>query len=85
MHQWRTANHVQPGKELYELYNHPDIFKMIRTRGLRWAGHVERMDFNAAAEKIYNASVEGVRRRGRQRATWVDLVEKDTKELTIPS
>ena len=49
-------------------------------------GHVEteRMDDNAA-EKIYNVSVEGVRRRGRQRVRWVELVEKDAKELRIPS
>ena len=68
-----------------ELYNHPDIVKKIQTRRLRWAGHVERMDDNAAEKKIYNASVEGERRRGRQRTRWVDLVEKDTKELRIPS
>ena len=43
------------------------------------------MDDNAAAKKIYNASVEGVKGRGRQRAKWVDLVEKDAKELRIPS
>ena len=51
---------------------------------MRWAGHVERMDDNAA-KKIYNAIVNEVRRRDRQRARWVDLVEKDAKELRIPS
>ena len=50
-----------------------------------WAGHVERMDDISAAKKIYNASVEGVRKRGCQRARWIDLVEKDAKELRIPS
>ena len=78
--EWR----IRYNQELYKLYNHPDIIKKIQTRRLRWAGHVERMDDNAAA-KIYNFSVEGVRRRSHQRARWLDIVEKDAKELRIPS
>ena len=52
---------------------------------MRWTGHVERMDDNAAVKKLYKASEEGVRRRGLQRARWVGLVEKDAKKLRIPS
>ena len=40
----------------------------IQISRLRWAEHVERMDDNAAEKNIYNASVEGIRRRGRQKA-----------------
>uniref|UniRef100_T1GTE4 Uncharacterized protein n=1 Tax=Megaselia scalaris TaxID=36166 RepID=T1GTE4_MEGSC len=42
------------------------------------------MDDNAAAKNIY-ARVEEVKRRGRQRAIWIELVEKDAKEIRIPS
>jgi hypothetical protein len=30
-------------KELYALYSSPDIIRMIKSRRLRWAGHVARM------------------------------------------
>ena len=68
--EWRIRYNQEP----YELYNHPNIVKKILTRRLRWAEDEERLDDNAAAKKIYNASVEGVRRRGRQRTKWVNLV-----------
>ena len=53
--EWR----IRYNQELYELYNHTDIVKNIRKRRMRWAGHVERMDDNVAAKKIYKSSVEG--------------------------
>lgn len=63
------------------IYNTLDIIKKICTR--RWAGHQKIYNNAAASKKIYNASVEEERRKSLQRK--VDSVEKDAKELKIPS
>jgi len=34
--EWRR----QQKEELYDLYSSPDIFRLIRSRRLRWMGHV---------------------------------------------
>ena len=47
---------------------------------LRWYGHVERMDDERIAKRVYESHVQGRRRRGRPRKCWMDgvseLVEK---------
>jgi hypothetical protein len=37
--EWRRLHH----KELYALYFSPNIIRVIKSRRLRWAGHVARM------------------------------------------
>jgi hypothetical protein len=36
---WRKLHN----KELHDLYSSPNIITMIRSRGMRWTGHVVRM------------------------------------------
>jgi hypothetical protein len=31
------------GEKLYDLYDSPNIIRMIKSRRMRWAGHVARM------------------------------------------
>jgi hypothetical protein len=37
--EWRRLHN----EELYALYSSPDIIRVIKSRRLRWAGHVARM------------------------------------------
>jgi hypothetical protein len=37
--EWRRLGN----KELNDLYSSPNIFRVIKSRGMRWAGHVARM------------------------------------------
>jgi hypothetical protein len=37
--EWRRLHN----KELYALYSSPNIIRVIKSRRLRWAGHVARM------------------------------------------
>jgi hypothetical protein len=37
--EWRRLHN----KELYALYSLPDIIQVIKSRRMRWAGHVARM------------------------------------------
>jgi hypothetical protein len=36
---WRNLHN----EELHKMYSSPNIFKMIKSRRMRWAGHVARM------------------------------------------
>jgi hypothetical protein len=38
--EWRRLHN----KELYALYSLPNIIRVVKSRRLRWAGHVARMD-----------------------------------------
>jgi hypothetical protein len=50
-------------EEIHNLYSSPSIIRMIKSRKMRWAGHVARM--------------EETRKRslGRPRRTWVDNIK----------
>lgn len=78
--EWR----IRYNHELYQLYQFADVSKRIRTKRLRWAGHVARMDDDLPAKQMFSKNPGGTRRRGRQRTRWVDLVNKDAEELGIP-
>jgi hypothetical protein len=39
MGSWRKLHH----KELHNLYSSPNIIRMIKSRTMRWAGHVEQI------------------------------------------
>lgn len=41
----RKSKHL-PIKELHNLYFHPIIIKFIKSRTIKWAGHVARMGAN---------------------------------------
>ena len=53
---------------------------------MRWFGHVERLEGEILVKKIYEAEVEGNRRRGRPRRRWMDGVKGCLSErrLSIP-
>ena len=41
-------------EELHNLYRPPNLFRVIKSRRLRWAGHVARMEEGRTASKIFN-------------------------------
>jgi hypothetical protein len=46
--EWRRLHN----EELNELYSSPSIIRVIKSRRLRWAGHVARMGERAGAYRI---------------------------------
>jgi hypothetical protein len=52
--EWRRLHN----KELYALYSSPNIIRVIKSRTLRWAGHVARMEERRGA---YRALVGNLR------------------------
>jgi hypothetical protein len=54
-------------KELYALYSSPNNIRVIKSRRLRWAGHVARMGERIDAYRALVGKPEGRRPLGRPR------------------
>jgi hypothetical protein len=54
---------------------------MIKSRRMRWAGHVARMGETRNAYRILVGKPEGRRRLGRPRRRWVDSIKIDLREI----
>jgi hypothetical protein len=68
-------------EELNNLYSSPDIIRQIKSRQMRWAGHVACM---GEERKVYNILVgkpEGKRPVGRPRRRWEDGIRMDLREI----
>jgi hypothetical protein len=64
--------------ELHNLYSSPSIIRLIKSRRMRWAGHVARMGEtkNALVDKT-----EGKILLGRPRLRWLDNIKTDLSEI----
>ena len=54
-------------EELHSLYHSPNIARVIKSRRLRWAGHITRMEEGRGAFKIVTGKPTGKRPLGRPR------------------
>jgi hypothetical protein len=54
---------------------------MIKSRRMRWAGHVARMGAKRNDYRILVGKPEGKRPLGRQRHRWVDNIKMDLREI----
>jgi hypothetical protein len=62
-------------EELHDFYSSPNIIRMIKSRKVRWAGHVARMGEKKNAYRISVAKPERKRPVGRPRRKWVDNIK----------
>ena len=56
---------------------------MIKSRRLRWAGHVARMEKGRSAFKILTGKPTGKRPLERPRHRWEDNIRMDLEEISI--
>ena len=56
---------------------------MIKSRKLRWAGHVARMEESRSAFKILTGKPTGKRPLGRPRSRWEDNIRMNLEEIGI--
>ena len=59
------------------------IVRVIKSRRLRWAGHVARMEEGRSAFKILTGNPTGKRPLGRPKRRWEDNIRMDLEEIVI--
>jgi hypothetical protein len=69
--------------ELHNLYSSPNIVRVIKSRRMRWAGHVSRMGEGRGVYKVLVGRPEGKRPLERSRHRWEDNIKMDLREIGI--
>ena len=54
--------------------------KLLNVR-LRWYGHVKRREEDYVGKRMMDKAVPGIRKRGRPKRRWIDLVREDMKRV----
>ena len=75
--EWRRLHN----EELNDLYFSPSIVRVIKSRRMRWAGHVARMGEEKVVYRVLLGKLEGRRPLRRPRRRWVDNIRMDLQEV----
>ena len=67
--------------ELNALYSAPNIIREIKSRRLRWTGHVARMGESSGAYRVLVEKPEERRPLGRSRRILEDNIKMDLREV----
>ena len=68
-------------EELIDLYCSPNIFRVIKSKRMRWAGYVARMGENRDTYRVFVGKPEGKRPLGRPRRRWEDNIKMHLQEV----
>jgi hypothetical protein len=77
--EWRKLHN----EELRDLYSSSSIIRIIKSRRMRWAGHVALMGEKRNAYRLLVGKPEGKRPLGRPRCRWVDNIRMDFGEVGV--
>jgi hypothetical protein len=69
--------------EIHSLYSSPNIVRVIKSRRMRWVGHVARMVEGRDVYRVLVGRPEGKRPLGRPKRRWEDSIKMDLKEIGI--
>jgi hypothetical protein len=75
--EWRKLH----SGELHDLYSSPDIIRQIKSRRMRWAGHVARMGEGRNVYRVLVGNLDGKRPLERPRRRWEDGIRMDLREI----
>jgi hypothetical protein len=75
--EWRKFHN----EELHILYSSPNIIRQIKSRIMRWAGHVARMGEERNVYRVLVGKPEGKRPLGKPRRRWEDGIRMNLREI----
>jgi hypothetical protein len=75
--EWRKLHN----EELNNLYSPPNIVLVIKSRRMRWAGHVAHLGEGKVVYRVFVGKPEGRRPLGRPRRRWEDNIRMDLREV----
>jgi hypothetical protein len=75
--EWRKLH----SRELHNLYSSPDIIRQIKSRRMRWAGHVARMGEGRNVYRVLVGKSEEKRPFERPRRRLEEGIEMDLREI----
>jgi len=75
--EWRKLHN----KELNDLYSSPNIVWVVKSRRMRWAGHVARMGERRGEYRDLVRKPEGKRPLGRPRRRWEGNIKMDIRKV----
>jgi hypothetical protein len=76
---WKKLQNV----ELHDPYSTPNIVRVIKSRSMRWAGHVACIGEGRGVYRVLVGRPEGKRPLGRPRRRWEDNIKMDLREIGI--
>jgi len=77
--EWRKLHN----EGFYDLYSSPNIVRVIKSRRMRWAGHVARIGERKGVYAVLVGKPEGKRPLGRHRSRWEDNIKMDLQEVGV--
>jgi hypothetical protein len=75
--EWRKLHN----EELNDLYSLPNIVRVVKSKRMRWAGHLARMGEDRVVHRVLVEKPEGRRPSGRPRRRWEDNIKMDLQEF----
>ena len=75
--EWRKLHN----EELSDLYSLPNIVRVVKSRRMRWAGHVACMGQGGGVYRVLVGKPEGKRPLGRPRRRWEDNIKMYLQEV----
>jgi hypothetical protein len=76
---WRKLHN----EELHNLYSSPSIIRIIKSRRMRWVGHVARTGEKRNVYRLLVGKPEGKKPLGRPRHRWIDKIKMDRLEIGL--
>jgi hypothetical protein len=67
--------------ELHNFYSSPDVTGQIKSRRMRWTGHVASIGEGRNMYRVLVGNPEGKRPLERPRRTWEDKIKIDLREI----
>jgi hypothetical protein len=75
--EWRKLHN----EELNDLYSLPNIVRVVKSRRMRWAGHVACMGEDRGVHRVLVGKPVGKRPLGRPRRRWEDKIKMDLQQV----